>query len=253
MGNGEPKLCDQIRDILERHHILDEEVEIQNATKFKVKNGTSKAAINVFNTGKMNVEGSATDLKRWLTDLKIALESASPIPTALLPEEFDKLPEKLKAKIPQCDDVVMWFYEEAFRCFRNESTAASAFMLGAASEKLILLLIDTYANSIDDETNRTKFQSRLNNRMISVRFEEFMKSYKSSKPRPTDLRLTQDLEQIIETAFFLFRTTRNTVGHPQIIPEVEKGVMIANLAHFFVYTERIYLLMEFFSANRITV
>ena len=126
-------------------------------------------------------------------------------------------------------------------------------MLGAASEKAILLLIEAYGNRIKDEKNREAFFSRVNNKMISVKYDEFKRSYKSAMPKPKELTLAQDLEQLLDGAFNFYRHTRNAVGHPQIIPDLDKGVILANLGQFIVYVERIYKLIAFYNANDVQV
>ena len=89
-------------------------------------------------------------------------------------------------------------------------------MLGAASEKAIGLLISAYSDSIVGEKNRDGFLSRVNNPMISVKYDEFIRSYKSCKSKPTDLALSQDLETVIGGMFQFCRVTRNQIGHPEI-------------------------------------
>lgn len=126
-------------------------------------------------------------------------------------------------------------------------------MLGAASEKAILLLIDTYAAAIKDDGNREKFLSRVNNRMISKKYDEFKASYGGCKSKPTDLLLAQDLTQLLDGAFNFYRHTRNAVGHPQIVPDLDKGVILANLGQFIVYAERVYALMKHFRDNGVEV
>lgn len=126
-------------------------------------------------------------------------------------------------------------------------------MLGAASEKAILLLIETYGSRIKDEKNRDGYFQRVNNKMISVKYDEFKRSYRSASPKPKDLPLAQDLEQLLDGAFNFYRHTRNSVGHPQIIPDLDKGVILANLGQFIVYVERIYGLMAFYSAHDVQV
>jgi len=126
-------------------------------------------------------------------------------------------------------------------------------MLGAASEKAINLLIYTYGDSIRDETNRTRFQSRINGRMISTKFEEFERSYRGCKSRPTDPALAQDLEVLVGQMFQFCRITRNEVGHPQIVPDLARGVILANLGQFVHYIERVYRLVDHFRTNGVEV
>lgn len=129
----------------------------------------------------------------------------------------------------------------------------AAFMLGAASEKSVNVLIDSYLAAIDDESNRTKLTGRINNRMISNRYEEFKKSFAGCNPKPTDPVINQDLTQILDGCFHFCRITRNEVGHPHIVPDLDAGVILANLGQFVTYVERIYKLAGFFRSTRITV
>ncbi len=253
MPNGDEKICNSVRSLLESNGVLEGEQEIQHATKFNVKSGATRAGLLVYNSGKIHVEGADSDLKTWLLEVKNSIESGTAAPGILLPAEIEKFPQTLRERVPACDDVVIWFFQEALRCYKAGSAAASAFMLGAASEKAILLLIEAYGNRISNPENREKFFSRVNNRMISVKYDEFKRSYKSAKPQPKELPLAQDLEQLLDGAFNFYRHTRNTVGHPQIIPDLDKGVVLANLGQFIVYVERIYKLIEFFNQNEMQV
>ena len=222
-------------------------------SQFKVKSGSTRAAIVVFNSAKIVVEGSDSDLKRWLIELKNSIESGSKAPGVLLPSEIEKFPQTLQERVPACDGVVLWFFQESLKCYKANSPAGAAVMLGAASEKAILLLIEAYASRIGDATNREKFAQRVSNRMISVRYEEFKRSFRACHPKPADILLSQDLEQILDGAFNFYRTTRNSVGHPQIVPDLDKGVLLANIGQFIVYIERIYKLIEFFHSNTLVV
>lgn len=253
MPNGDENICNAVRRALITNGVLDSEQDIQHATKFLVKLGAARAGVLVYNSGKIVIEGAESDLKKWLVELKSSIESGSAAPGILLPAEIEKFPQTLQERVPACDGVVLWFFQEALRCYKAGSPAGAAFMLGAASEKAILLLIETYGNRIKDEKNRENYFSRINNKMISVKYDEFKRSYKSASPKPKDLLLAQDLEQLLDGAFNFYRHTRNAVGHPQIIPDLDKGVILANLGQFIVYVERIYGLMAFYNENDVQV
>ncbi|MBL8421125.1 MAG: hypothetical protein JNK92_10870 [Dechloromonas sp.] len=253
MPNGDEKICSAVREALKQNAVLESEQDIQHATKFSVKSGANKAGMLVYNTGKIHVEGAGSELKKWVSALKSSIESGSAVPGILLPAEIEKFPQTLQERVPACDGVVLWFFQEALRCYKAGSPSGAAFMLGAASEKAILLLIETYGNRIKVPENRDKFFSRVNNRMIAVKYDEFKRSYKAANPHPKELPLAQDLEQLLDGAFNFYRHTRNQVGHPQIIPDLDRGVILANLGQFIVYVERIYALIAFFAANDIEV
>lgn len=149
--------------------------------------------------------------------------------------------------------MIVRFIREAIACLRAEALLGSAFMIGAASERAINLLIQTYADSIRDPEHKAKFLGRVNNRTISVRYDEFMRSFKSSKSRPATGLLAHDLEVVIGTVFQFCRITRNEIGHPQIVPDLDRGVLLVNLGHFVAYIERIYKLAEHFRTNGVEI
>ena len=253
MPNGDEKVCTNVREALSKNNVLEAEQEIQHATKFIAKSGANKAGIAVYNSGKMVVEGADSDLKKWLLELKSSIEAGNSAPGILLPAEIEKFPQTLQERVPACDGVVLWFFQEALRCYKAGSAAGAAFMLGAASEKVILILIECYGNRIKEEKHREAFFSRVNNRAVSNKYDEFKRSHKSSKPKPTEMPLAQDLDQLLDGAFNFYRHTRNLVGHPQIVPDLDKGVILANLGQFIVYVERIYGLIDFYSKHEVEV
>lgn len=253
MSNGDDKVCATVRSALDAHKVDFQELDIQHATKFTAKLGAQSASINVYNSGKLHVEGKESDLKEWLGQLKDSIEKGAGGPVALLPAEIEKFPLTLRERVPDCDDVILWFFQEALRCYKADSVAGAAFMLGAASEKAILMLIDSYAAAIKDEAKKSSFLSRTNQRMISKKYDEFKASYAGCKSKPADPILSQDLTQLLDGAFNFYRHTRNVVGHPQIIPDLDKGVVLANLGQFIVYSERVYALAKHFTENGVEV
>ena len=253
MSNGDEKVCATVRGALESAKISFEENEIQHATKYTAKSGAQVASMNVYNSGKLHVEGKESSLKTWMAKLKESIEKSAGGPVALLPEEIEKFPQTLREKIPDCDEVILWFFQESLRCYKADSVAGAAFMLGTASEKAIHMLIDTYAISIKDEANKNRFISRTNNRMISKKFDEFKASYAGCKSNLTDPVLSHDLMKFLDGAFNFYRITRNAVGHPQIVPDFDKGVVLANIGQFIVYTERVYALAKHFRDNGVDV
>ena len=47
--------------------------------------------------------------------------------------------------------------------------------------------------------------------------------------------------------------TRNEVGHAEIVPNLAKGVILANMAQFIHYLDTVYGLIEFFRNNPVEV
>jgi len=239
MANGDENVCAAVRAGLAAQGFEATEIPIQNATKFTVRSKGVPGSLNVYNTGKMNVEGKQGELKDWLLSFKVAIEDGSG-PAALLPVEIEKFPETLSKRVAACDPVIHWYFSQSLACFKANSMAGAMFMLGAASEKAILLLIERYGNAITDDVKKEKYFTKVNNRMISKKFDAFVASYQGCKSRPVGLPFGQDLDQYLMNAFHFYRVSRNEVGHPQIIPDLDKGVTLANIGQFIVYAERIY-------------
>ncbi len=250
---ADPKMLAEVKAFLDRQRLDATESEEQRCLKLEVRSGAQRAYVSVFGTGKLLVQGPAGPLKGRLEEMKTALEAGGVAPGQALPFEVERFPEAVRERVPAVDPVVVEFIREAIVCYKADAILAAAFMLGAASEKAINLLIHTYADSIRDETNRGKFQSRINGRMISTKYDEFEKSYRGCKSRPTDAALAQDLEVLIGQMFHFCRITRNEVGHPQIVPDLAKGVVLANLGQFVHYIERVYRLLDHFRNNGVEV
>jgi len=252
VGEGDPGATRAVVSFLDRNNLAFEAKAIQHATQLAVHDGPGTVCVNVFKSGKIVVQGSPGRLLDLLNKMKDAL-AGGVAPGTVLPFEIERFPDRIREKIPDCDPVTVRFIEEAIACFKSNALLATAFMLGAASERAINLLIEGYASSIADPANRDKFRSRINGRTISARYDDFKKSYAGCKSKPTDGVLAQDLDAVIGGTFQFCRITRNEVGHPQIVPDLDAGVILANLGHFVTYVERIYGLMRHFQDGGVVV
>jgi hypothetical protein len=229
MTVAEPKTLQAVRSFLERQKLTFEESEEQYCTKLKIQNGPQLAYVSVFNTGKIVLGGKDGPLKQLLVQMNEAIAAGQAVPGQALPFEIERFPDAIRERAPDCDPVIIRFVEEAIACVRADALLGAAFMLGAASERAISILIHSYADAIADQANRDKFTSRINGRMISKKFDEFHRSYAGCKSKPTEGVLGHDLDVVIGTMFQFSRITRNEVGHPQIVPDLDRGVILATL------------------------
>lgn len=252
MPIGEPSVLQSVVSFLERQKLEFFIEEEQYCDKITVKSGATTAYVSVYNSGKIVLGGRDSPLKALLAEMKSAIETGGAIPGQVLPFEIDKFPQTIRERVPDCDPVIVRFIEESIRCIRSDALLAAAFMMGAASERAINLLIHTYGDSIRGDSAREQFLSRVGGRFISRKYEEFMRSYQSCKNKPTD-SLSQDLDVIIGSMFQFCRVTRNEIGHPQIVPDLDRGVVLANLGQFVTYIERIYQLIRYFKENGVVV
>lgn len=253
LSNGDAKILALVEAFLQRQKLDYYKEDGQHCTAVRVQVGAQKATINVYNSGKIVVGGSDSRLRKLLEDLKKGLEDGEAGPGQTLPFEIEKFPETIRERVPECDPVIIVFVEESIKCLKHGVLLGAAFMIGAASERAVNLLIHTYVDAIKDDANRTKVLSRISNKSIARKYEEFAGSFKSCKSRPTDPVLSNDIDVVIGTTFQFCRITRNEVGHPQIVPDLDKGVLIANLGNFVSYVERIYKLMKYFKETGVVV
>lgn len=252
--NADDKTYAAVVSFLDRQKLDREgEADEQHCTKISIRSGQHRASVNVYNSGKIVVGGKASPLKDLLDQMKQGIEAGGTLPGHALPFEIDRFPQTIKERVPECDPVTIRFVEEAITCFRAEALLGCAFMIGAASERAIGLLMQTFGDCIGDESNRNKYFSKMNNRMISKKFDEFSACYRGCKSHPADAALSQDLDVLIGSMFQFCRITRNEVGHPQIVPDLDKGVLLANLGHLVTYIERIYGLIHHFKQTGVVL
>jgi len=238
----------QIKSYIERNKWpLSDKLE-GNTNRIDVQHGKNTCVVKVYSTGTIQVQGVDSKLKEALVKAKEAIENEEAI-GEMLPFEIEKFPEMLQERIPNIDPVIVRFISEAIISVKAGSNLGCALLLGGASEKAIYLLIDRYTDAIKDERNKERLKSRISGKFISKVFNSFKKSYKSSKNKPEGMGWTNDLEVKIEQIFQFCRICRNEAGHPHLPPNLDKGVLLANMGQFVKYIEDIYKMMEYYKNN----
>ena len=76
MPNADERVLKDVISFLERQKIEHEMSEEQYCTKVNARSGPQKASISVYNSGKMSVQGPASQLKTLLEQMKQALDNA---------------------------------------------------------------------------------------------------------------------------------------------------------------------------------
>lgn len=163
------------------------------------------------------------------------------------PHDPEGFIEHFSRAVPQAHSDVTRYLSESLNCFRQRLLLASAVMLGCASEKAILELIETFASAIQDQKNRDKFKSEVNGKMISRKYDALWKRLEPIASRlPGDLG--DDLKSMLDGSFHLIRTTRNDAGHPAG-KLIDRDTMRGNLLLFPAYCRRVYSLIDHFQAT----
>jgi len=123
-------------------------------------------------------------------------------------------------------------------------------MLGRASEKAFLLLLEAFTNAFSDPNKKAKFEKNTKG-PIKRKFDEFRKAIaqiRNSLPRT----LRDDLDIQLDGIFNFIRTCRNDVGHPTG-RKIDRNLAFANLTLFIPYCKRIYDLIEYFTKNQVNL
>lgn len=252
MSDIQDKNYQQVKSYIDRSKWLNSERTEGTSKRIDVQSGKFSCAVKVYETGTIQIQGADSKLKEALNEAKKAIDNGENL-GEMLPFEIERFPDLLKERIPGIDPVIVRFIEEAIITVKAGSNLGCAFLLGGASEKAFYLLVDTYTAAIKDETLRDKFKSRTSGKYISRVYEEFKASFKSSKNKPSNFGWSNDLEVKIEQLFQFCRICRNESGHPHLPPNLDKGVLLANMGQFIKYVEDIYQLILYYQATPVEV
>ena len=114
-------------------------------------------------------------------------------------------------------------------------------MLGVASEKLFLDLLDAFKQSLPPDVQK-KLEDATNNRSVARQWAEFRKRFSSALGQlPNDLQ--DEIDTLLDVT--LIRATRNQSGHPTG-RLVDRDTMFAHLQLFRTYARRVCGLTRFY-------
>ncbi len=142
---------------------------------------------------------------------------------------------------PGIDPVVVEYLTEAVHAFNSGCLRAAAVMLGGASEKMILVLIDVMQAAISDSTKQAQFAKDIAkhwaiHHRYSVLQDRLDRMVQAK-------RLTNDLNEtvrnILPAGFDLLRRCRNAAGHPEAAGQVDESTIFFNLRTFAEYARRV--------------
>lgn len=254
MTKGDETKCNAVRDAVESAGILESESEVEYATKFAVALGASKAELHVFTTGEIHVEGADSALKTWCEQLEDSIENDSDPPGVLLPEAVEEVaPVELISEFPAGDDVVQWYYSEAVKYREAGNLAGAAMLLAAASERALLMLIETYAARVTNETHRKKFLGRTTDRTILAQCEKLRQSYKRATSNPVALPAVEEFDKSLKVLLSFCQHVRDGEGRPSVISDPDAAAALAKIDSFPDGLEKVYELVRFLNANKVTV
>lgn len=151
---------------------------------------------------------------------------------------------RVKEEIPNIDEVIFKYLEESIHTYNIGAYLSASVTLGCASEKALLLLIESYINFIKDPTKQESFRKKVQGRMIKRQYEEFSKTI-TAQLSTLPKELSDNITTILLGVFEMIRNNRNDAGHPTG-KVIGREQIFAYLQVFIEYCKRIYGLMDFF-------
>lgn len=160
-----------------------------------------------------------------------------------------------KAVAPSGDPVVLDYLTEAVHTFNADCVRASAVMLGAASEKLILLVVEALAGAIVAPEKRKNFDAALNGKwMISHKYKvlaETLGQILTSKKVVVPKHIAEFINGELPSGYELLRRVRNSAGHPEAAGDVTTDMIFMNLRFFSEYARRMGELLAFLVSSKV--
>ncbi len=156
----------------------------------------------------------------------------------------------LKARVPDIDPIIVSYMEECLNTYNINALLSSTVMLGCASEKALLLLIDVYSKALSDTKRQEKFEKAIQRGGIKSKFDVFWASLTTVLGNlPKDL--LDGLQNELLGVFEMIRNTRNDAGHPtgNKVPRIQ---LFSQIQVFIPYCEKIYRLIDYFANNKVT-
>lgn len=169
----------------------------------------------------------------WLTITEYGKEAF--LKEDWLPYDPDGYIKALKAKIPTMDDITLTYIGEAVASYNRRHLLSATLTIGVASENLMLLLIEAYANWIKDAGRKARFLKKVEGKFIAVQFKEFKKEFVADV-RSLPKEFQSDWETYLDSIFNFIRLNRNDAGHPTG-KQFDAKVVYANLQVFAEYAQ----------------
>jgi hypothetical protein len=154
--------------------------------------------------------------------------------------------------VPNLDDVIRQYVQEALVTYGRQAFFASAVMIGAASEKAVYLLMDALHRAIGDPKKQKVFQDAINRRGLPTMFNLLSQYIQQAKNARGAGAMPYSVHEGADTHLLSLQETirvqRNDAVHPQV-GQVNHATVHLTLAAFPYACKKIYDLTEWFTAN----
>jgi hypothetical protein len=155
---------------------------------------------------------------------------------------------KLQSKLPitrQLDAIIIDYLVESMSAMQKGLYKASAVMLGVATERALMLLVETAmllpaAATVKKAFESNPFQTETLANVLSATLDQIIPKTRKDLKNSLDLRFG--------TIFHIIRITRNEAGHPKNVITTRED-LLALFQLFPLFCERVYQLLIFFETE----
>lgn len=161
--------------------------------------------------------------------------------------------DDLKRRVPHVDSIIIQYVAESLACYRRNISFASAVMLGAAAEKVILLLLDAVIESKQDPNEQARLRKLYDNPNLPKIFETIQKTLEplTANKGGMDYAVHQGCSQHMLSLFEMIRVQRNESVHPTSPTNGMNAVKLTlSLNSFSAAVEVVYRLMAWFKERK---
>jgi hypothetical protein len=166
-----------------------------------------------------------------------------------VPEDAKRYMQVLESLVPNLDLVVRQYVEESLVAYQRQAYFAAAVMIGAACEKAVYLLADSFLRSVRDPNEKKKLDEAMQRRSISRLFKSIQELL-SAKIKTIPYDVTEGAEQHLLSFLDSVRVQRNEAVHPNAAL-VTPGKVQLSLAAFPHACEKVFELIRWLDANPI--
>lgn len=125
--------------------------------------------------------------------------------------------------------------------YQHQACLATAFLMGAASERLVLQLIEAFAHILPDGERDVYLRRLQQHRGLAKQWDIFRDAWNASAFRK---QAPYDLDAEIAQTFQFTRICRNEAGHPQLPARFDCEMLRVNLTYFRRYLTAVQGLIE---------
>lgn len=170
------------------------------------------------------------------------------IPSYYDPDGYIKTVESF---VPKLDPVIKQYISEGLHAFRQQLFFASAVMFGAASEKAILLLLESIGKAESDKARKNKILELLERPRLPKIYNTIQTTLDTLiKNRVIPYSVHEGCKEHLLSLFEMIRVQRNDSIHPAA-GKVNRTKVFLTIQSMPIALEVIYRLIKWFKKNKI--